>query len=591
MKHFNAQTGGRYTYVDDIINLQDLALALNAIFTNCDNFVVSGCEISGTTVSSGYVYINGELRYFPGKSGVNSWPQYLYESNTIETVDYASGTEKVGRHNYGCAMAASVPSATDPITGSVPQYIRFTSAGALRLKDAFFGKYALLLDAASGTQNVKGTVNFKNAVNVEGALSALGNFIVQSGTSEGKMFWNGNDFIVQAQVGSGTLYKFVINKDNGFRFYAGSSLLFQVNGNGIVTDYGISSSAGVVGGNIKMAGNNIYNNGVSSDSELNINMLGYNGGNSYFRDVNIGNGKGDAVIAITGSTSAVAINGVTTVKSADEVGLIIKSTYAKTDSALLKSIAFRDKNNEAMASVGYITSGSKLFSITNALGNIEIIGTSQVNIGPVICEGGTPLASKYVTLTNFNNALNLKIDTSNIYTRTQSDERYGRLANGLAQFIVGNNTKAVLRGHIDAMGQTDVTNLCPTKANLLSDMATDETKKAQIRRNIGAASSSDSYEPIVYDSGWKAISGQQLYARQIGKIVCIEGVIAMQHSGDLFTLPSGIAAPYSNIVFDDSYRDWGCYMMGGERVMKVRYCDHAGNHGVTSHFSITYMTA
>ena len=73
MKEFNAQTGGRYTYVDDIINLQELALAFASLFTDCDNFIVSGCEVTGSTISAGFVYLNGTLRKFSGASGIGTW--------------------------------------------------------------------------------------------------------------------------------------------------------------------------------------------------------------------------------------------------------------------------------------------------------------------------------------------------------------------------------------------------------------------------------------------------------------------------------------------------------------------------------------
>ena len=590
MKHFNAQTGGRYTYVDDIINLQELALALNSIFTGCDNFVVSGCEVSGTTISSGYVFINGELRYFAGATGVSTWPRYIYEANSIENVDYASGTEKVGRHIYGCAIGTSVPSSLDPITNAVPQYIKFTSTGALTMKDAFFGKYALLLNAASGNQAVAGAVTFQGAVTMNTALTTKGGINNNSGNHEGKMYWDGTDFIIQTKKENGSWHKIVIDNGGNVKFYVGSDLLFTIGSSGISTSLGFSANT-VKGGSVKLASTNIYDDGTSSDAGvLNINMLGYNGGSSYYRDTKIGNGKGVAVIEVTGSTSAVGINGVATIKSADAVGLIIKSTYAKTSSDMLKAIGFRDSANEVMANIGYVTSGSKLFSIANALGEVEITGASYVNIGPAIKEGGTLLSTKYVLVSSYNTAMALKADTSSIYTRTQADNRYGLLTGGLSQFVGGANTKAVLRGHIDAMGQSDVTSLCPTKANLLADMATDETKKAQIRANIGAASSSDSYEPIQGDTGWKQCSGQiGVYARQKGNIVFIQGTVSMAHSGDLFTLPNGISSPDMAVVFESSYRDWGCVILANSRKCSVRYCDHSGNHGVTTYFQMMYM--
>lgn len=590
MKHFNAQTGGRYTYVDDVLNLQELALAINSIFTQCDNFVVSGCEVSGNSISSGFVFLNGELRYFQGATGISSWPRFIYESNSVENVDYASGVEKNGRVNYSCAIAASVPSSNDPVTGAVPQYIRVTSTGALRMKDAFFGKYALLLNAASGEQTVGGIVNFTGAVNVSQTFTAGGNVNVNSGNSQGKMYWDGDDFVIQSRVDNGTIYKFVINNGGGFKFYVGGNLAIIINSSGIETNLGLTA-ASLVGGSIKLFGNHIFNNNTGSDAgAVNINILGYNGGSSHFRDTNIGNGKGTAIITVTGSTGAVGINGVTTVKSADVAGLILKSTFDKTSNSMLKSIAFRDINDEAMANIGFITSGSKRFTIANVLGDIAITGSSYIDLGPAIKENGTLLSDKYVLKSTYTSDMNDKANASNVYTKSAADQRYGRLSNGLSQFVVGANTAAVLRSHIGAMGQTDVTKLCPTLDNLLSDMANTETKKAQIRRNIGAASASDSYEPILADTGWKKCDGQDdVYARQKGNIVYITGTVRMAHSGELFTLPNGISSPTMSVIFESSYRDWGCVLPGYSRTCSVRYCDHNRNHGVTTYFSMMYM--
>lgn len=44
MKEYIAETGGRYTYSDDILNLQELALSMSAVFDSCSDFIISGCE-------------------------------------------------------------------------------------------------------------------------------------------------------------------------------------------------------------------------------------------------------------------------------------------------------------------------------------------------------------------------------------------------------------------------------------------------------------------------------------------------------------------------------------------------------------------
>ena len=66
MKEYVAETGGRYTYSDDILNLQELTLSLSAIFDGCSDFIISGCETHGARISSGYVWLGGKVRRFEG---------------------------------------------------------------------------------------------------------------------------------------------------------------------------------------------------------------------------------------------------------------------------------------------------------------------------------------------------------------------------------------------------------------------------------------------------------------------------------------------------------------------------------------------
>jgi hypothetical protein len=177
MKEFNGLTGGRYTYVEDVLNLQNLALAFGSIFAECNNFIISGCEVSDGAISEGYVYINGKIRHFSGATGISSWPMYIYELNSTENIEYVNGQSKVGRINYGCAIAAlaSIP-ATDAVTDAAPGRIAITSSGGLRLKNAFFGANCLLLQentlqTITGGVAFSGAVNFTNAVSFSGAAS------------------------------------------------------------------------------------------------------------------------------------------------------------------------------------------------------------------------------------------------------------------------------------------------------------------------------------------------------------------------------------------------------------------------------------
>ena len=61
MKEYIAETGGRYTYSDDVLNLQELALSLTALFSECPAFIISGCQTEGNTITPGYT----DKRMFP----------------------------------------------------------------------------------------------------------------------------------------------------------------------------------------------------------------------------------------------------------------------------------------------------------------------------------------------------------------------------------------------------------------------------------------------------------------------------------------------------------------------------------------------
>lgn len=587
MKEFSAQTGGRYTYVDDIVNLQDLSLAFASIFSNCDNFIISGCEISGTSISEGYVYINGKIRRFTGVSGITTWPQYIYESNKTETVAYASGSDKVGRNIYGCAIATTIPTALDPLTGATPSFIKLTSGGGLTMNDALFGKYALLLKSAAGQQTVSDVVTFNNNVNVNGALTTKGRASLINGSAVCQMYYSGENLVIQSQVSSGAVYRFVVTNGTGFQFYINGSVVYTVSNSRLATPLPIVTPE-CVAGNIGIEGSNIINKGHASDTAcININMTGYAGGTEYYRDTYIGNGKGSAIIAITGSTGAVQINGRVSIKSSTVQALILQCSLSKDNVALRKTVVWSDSNNDQIAYIGYNQTANNIFEIKNVIANIAITGADAVDIGPAIKENGVLLSTKYATNDNLTKALSAKADTSTVYTTAQADTKFASKNGGFTQFATA-HTKAQLRTQIEAVSAADVANLHPTKANLLSDMATSEEKKAQIRQNIGAAKEG-SYQTKLSDSGWVYITSG-LYARQIGNVVCIQGTVKTYHSGTVFTLPNSIDAPKYDVAFStatDYNSPWTCKLPAGKKTCSIVYCN--GACGKTISFSMTYM--
>lgn len=129
MKEYIAETGGRYTYSDDILNLQELALSMSAVFDSCSDFIISGCEPDGPRISPGYVWLGGKVRRFEGAADA-VYPYYIYEANRHESVVYANDVNKRGRTCYLCAGAKAIPETTDPVTGKLPVSIEITESYA-----------------------------------------------------------------------------------------------------------------------------------------------------------------------------------------------------------------------------------------------------------------------------------------------------------------------------------------------------------------------------------------------------------------------------------------------------------------------------
>ncbi|MDR1090623.1 MAG: hypothetical protein LBL79_06060 [Prevotella sp.] len=586
MKEFAAQTGGRYTYIDDVLNLQNLALAFASVFDGCDNFIVKGCKVSGASISEGYVYINGKLRYFSGASN-RSWPQYIYETNSTESVAYENGTDKVGRNVYGCAIADKVPAVNDPLTNEIPQYILISGSGGTQMKDALFGKYALILNSAAGTQDVNGVVNFTGSVNVAGAIVSKSRATIQSGNAAGQMYYDGDNFVVQSKIGAGAAYKIVLSNDNGFVFYVDNDILLSANSQFISLKKPVVADSGKFG-NIKTTGNNIYNDGVSTDSgAIYINHLGYDGGNSYFRDTYIGNGKGSVIVGVNGKNSSVGINGQLSVSGPALAGLTLKGSYVKTNNALQKIISWTDSESSQIGYIGYNSAANKIFEIYNGLANISITGLEAVNLGPAIMENGVLLSSKYAQKAIIEAELKEYAKTNEVYTTIDADNTFAKLSGGLSQFAAG-TTKSVLRSQIDAVSIDDVLKKAPELSKCLSDMASTEEAKKKICSNIGATYGGD-FQPKMKDSGWMMIK-TDLYVRQIGNVVCIQGYVTTIHSDVVFSIPNTIDPPAYAVAFStvtSSYTGlWRCHINANSRNCTVDYCN---NHGVKIPFSLTYM--
>lgn len=329
MIEFEDEGGGRYLFTDDILNLQDLALSITEMFDDCDNFIVSGCEVSSKAIGSGYVYIDGKIRYYEGASA-STWPQYIYATDTEINVEYKSDT-KLGRTKYSASSSSSAPSDVG--------YITVTSSGGPTIGDAFLSKYSLLL-SSDEEQTISSDVSINGNVSINGSLS--------------------------------------------------------------IED-------------IRIDGDHIYLNGEAGVDTMYINFCGYDGGTDYYRNLRIGDGKGNTIVRTNLDADEPAINVYSALNLSSNALYALRlsdSEHEYDDEDLSQMIVFGDSNGYTTGRIGFGSTSDNSFYIENWLGNVQITACNKeydddgnasngdnsdcyVNISPAIKENGTLLSEKY----------------------------------------------------------------------------------------------------------------------------------------------------------------------------------------------------
>lgn len=419
MKEYIAEPGGRYTYTDDILNLQELSLSITSIFSECSNFIISGCLIENSNISPGYVWINGKIRHFEGAKGI-SYPYYIYEKNSTDSTTYANDANKKGRFNYLCVGGTVVPTAPDSLTQQLPQYIELSKSYAPRFIDKFIGNYALLIDTPFQKQTVKKDLLFTGNVTVEkdiDAKTSLGvsnpqngfsmkNLVYQNGDVSIGVYLNGimlNEIIVCSGVGN--------EKDKG-------AVIFKKDGSeqGRIHNQGYQAN-NFIGRTFQTTLARLYDNSLNNiadntdNGSININSKGYENGITKFRNLNVYDGKSmtEPLFQVEGKTSSVKINALLTTKSNGNAILLTNALYAKGDKKLLNTVSWTDKAMEVIGLIGYNSLDNYDFSLVNRIGNIIIQPSSYININGELWVNGTNIHTVYVTKDTFSTELGKKV--------------------------------------------------------------------------------------------------------------------------------------------------------------------------------------
>lgn len=480
MKEYVAETGGRYTYSDDVLNLQELALSLNALFDGCSNFIISGCEVNGAEITPGYVWLNGKVRYFEGCRNA-SLPYYIYETNRHETVTYANDINKRGRTCYLCGSGTSVPDVTDSVTGKLPSFIQFSEGYAPRLADQFFGRYAVLLDTPFSKQTIKkelvvcGPFTGQKEISSKTALSVAGNngytlkqIVRTDGTGSTGAYLNGL-----------LINEIILCTDGSIRFMKAEKEMARMNNEGIITGTYTGDKSAI--GSLVLQENHFFNQADATDEgTVKINYYGYQGSGTKYRNLAVYSGKQEAIplFEVIGKNSLVRTNGFFSVKNAGQGAELINTAYVRGNAKLTNLLTWRDSNGEAIGYVGFDNTQNFNFTVKNHLGDIVLLPQGSVNVIGTLKIGGITIEDIYVSQKTFTNALAEKVnvvkgkqlsteDFTADYKKKLDEISSGSLTSGGNGFVRASEVSEALKLKLSAdMNLHDVTDKSAARQNL-----------------------------------------------------------------------------------------------------------------------------
>ncbi len=434
MKEFIAEPGGRYTYADDIINLQDMVLAVGSLLDGCSNFIVSGCQCQGAVITPGYVWLGDKIRRFEGCADA-SYPYYIYEKNSNESVTYANEVNKRGRACYLASGGRSVPDTVDSVTGALPQYIEVTADYAPRLADKFFGRYALMTDSPFARQTVRKDLLLTGTLTVEKGIESKHSLLV-SPTGSKKIL---RGYFSEASVA---------RLEAGTNATPTAAVVFDLlKGRIIIESKGVVAatfterlctlsdlrSDTVRAGSLYLTGNQLKNIAERSDKgTVRINYDGYNEGTAYFRNFEVYDGKRCTLplLQVCGADKRVAVHAVLAVDSAHGITLS-DADHVLTDAAFGGVIRWCDLSGAEAAIVGYTEDKRPHFSITNTAGGILLVPKNFVDVQGDLQVNGISIAKTYATQQALIDGLNKKVDAvegKGLSTKDFTQELYDKLS-------------------------------------------------------------------------------------------------------------------------------------------------------------------
>lgn len=484
MNEYIAESGGRYTYADDILNLQELALSMTSIFSACSNFIISGCEVYQDKITPGYIWLNGKVRKFEGCNNP-AFPYFIYEINSNDSVTYANDVNKRGRCNYLCTGDICVPTTTDPLTGQVPQFIEITIDYAPRFIDKFIGKYALLLDSPFSKQTIKkelilaGNLTGEKDIESKTAISVVNQ---ETGYSIKNIVKVTGEASIGVYLKGLLVNEIVINTNGSFSFFKQGIEIAKIDSNGLFFTNSASQKAQI--GAIMIEANNIFNWDANNDTGS-VNVNGYKSEITNYRDFKVYNGKQTAlpILHIAGKSNTAYVNGILSINGSSID--FRNNIYSKTAKELIASISWKDKDGEIIGFLGYSTDDSFNFEVNNLLGNIILSTKGYIDILDELRIKGVNIADIYVNKKELTKELDKKV--SFVAGKQLSTEDFTTSHKKKLDSISKGNIAVPSEGYITTKEVVDALSMKLSASLNLSDLINKEVA----RENLGIYSKSE----------------------------------------------------------------------------------------------------
>ncbi|MFI3294066.1 MAG: hypothetical protein SNI70_11195 [Rikenellaceae bacterium] len=480
MKEYIAETGGRYTYSDDILNLQDLALSMTVIFSECSAFIISGCTYTDGGISAGYLWLGGKVRYFEGAASV-ALPYYIYESNSTETVVYANEANKKGRSCYLCRGGVAIPETIDEVTGVAPAFVEITADYAPRLIDKFFGRYSLLLDTPALSQRVKKDVTFAGNVTSEKSITSSKELVAQdsTGNSIKAKVSDGGDGSLGFYLSTLLACEIVLGSNGAFSFMSGSTELARLDESGFICNTLQATEAYV--SSLYLYQSHITNRTDNNNTgAVSINYTGYSNGVTKFRNFYVYDGKKCSIpiFTVEGENRTATIDGTFVVSSTAPNHILKNRGYLKSDVALTASSLWKDSADETIAEIGFVSNTTHDFSIQNYLGNIILTPKGYLNVVGDFKLKGVDIYSIFTTSTTYTDGMATKVDK--VDGKQLSTEDFTTEYMEKLKAIAGSNLESGGSGYVTA---ADVASALKMKLSADENLL-DVMDKAAARTNL-----------------------------------------------------------------------------------------------------------